>query len=68
MVNSVGEWARNIAIGVAVLCAARATPWLLFHLVLRPLILRDYRLRKERKRPDRWYWADKLAVRMGYYV
>jgi len=32
-------------------------------LILLPLIKRDYRLRAQGKRPDRWYWADLLAVR-----
>ena len=40
---------------------------LIFHLILRPLILRDYRLREQGLRPDRWYWADLLAIRMGFH-
>ena len=45
-----------------------------FHLVLKPLIKRNYRLRylsavnKDGKYPDQWYWADYLAVIFGYYV
>lgn len=38
---------------------------MLFRAVLWPLIARDYRLRNEGKRPDRWYWADRLALRLG---
>ncbi len=34
-------------------------------LVLRPLLRRDYRLRREGKRPDRMYWADALALTWG---
>lgn len=41
---------------------------LIFVLVLRPLIERNYRLRQEGKKPDEWYWADALAVRWGYFL
>lgn len=41
---------------------------LYFKTVLRPLILRNYRLRAEGKLPDEWYWADSLAVSWGFYV
>lgn len=40
----------------------------IFALLLRPLILRDYRLRTEGKRPDKWHWADRLAVSWGKFV
>ena len=45
-----------------------------FYFVLRPLILRNYRLRKQSrlnfdgKHLDEWYWADTLAVNSGWYV
>lgn len=42
--------------------------WLMFCLVLRPIIRRDYRLRAEGKRPDAFHWADSLALRWGYSV
>ena len=40
----------------------------LFHLFIKPLIKRNYRLRREGKLPDEWYWADKFAVEHGYAV
>ena len=48
--------------------------WPVFHLILKPLIKRNYRLREESsikgdgKYPDQWYWADKLAISYGYAV
>ncbi len=45
-----------------------------FHLILKPLIKRNYRLRfksamnGDGKHPDEWYWADSLAVKYGYFV
>lgn len=42
--------------------------WLIFHLYLKPLIKRNYRLRKMGVLPDEWYWADRLAAEWGYYV
>lgn len=41
---------------------------LIFALILRPLIQRDYRLRAAGKRPDRFYWADRIAMGWGMYV
>lgn len=41
---------------------------LIFVLILRPLIRRDYRLRAEGRRPDRWRWADALAASWGFLV
>lgn len=41
---------------------------LIFIVVLRPLIRRNYRLRYEGRLPDRWYWADLVALRWGYFV
>lgn len=42
--------------------------WLIFKLVLAPMIRRDYRLREASTRPDRWYWADRIAVGWGMFV
>lgn len=45
-----------------------------FHLVLKPLIRRNYRLRAlsaaygDGRYPDVWYWADVLAMNSGYSV
>ena len=45
-----------------------------FHLFLKPLIRRNYRLRYQSaisgdgKYPDEWYWADKIAVKYGFFV
>lgn len=41
---------------------------LIYLLILRPIILRDYRLREKGKRPDRMHWADSIACRWGYYT
>jgi len=46
----------------------RILMFLPFHLILKPLIKRNYRLRMEGKLPDEWYWADKIAVKFGYFV
>jgi hypothetical protein len=40
----------------------------IFLLILRPIIQRDYRLRAKGVRPDRWHWADMLAVKWGFFV
>jgi hypothetical protein len=40
--------------------------WLLFVLVLRPLIWINYRQRMTGAKPDRWYWADSLAFSWSY--
>lgn len=48
--------------------------WPVFHLALKPLIRRNYRLRMESaisgdgKYPDQWYWADVLAMKCGHFV
>lgn len=42
--------------------------WLAFHLILRPMILWDYRQREKGCRPDRIHWADRLAMSWGYFV
>lgn len=39
-----------------------------FHLLLKPLILINYKQRKAGLKPDEWYWADQLAVKFGYFV
>ena len=39
-----------------------------FWVVLRPLILRNYRLREQGKLPDEWYWADRRAFLWGYTI
>ena len=39
--------------------------FVLFQFVLWPLIKRDYALRAKGLRPDRWHWADLLAIRLG---
>lgn len=40
----------------------------IFFMVLRPLIKRNYKLRELGLKSDEWYWADKLAMRWGYFV
>lgn len=42
--------------------------FLTYWFILRPLILRDYRLRDMNLRPDRWYWADEVACGWGYFT
>lgn len=45
--------------------------WLMFipfHLILKPLIKRNYRLRAQGKLPDVMYWADQLAMEYGYFA
>jgi hypothetical protein len=39
---------------------------LVYLAILRPLILRNYRLRAQGRVGDRWYWADLLAMRLGF--
>jgi hypothetical protein len=52
----------------------RPVMFIFFHLCLKFLIKRNYRLRAEsalngdNKHPDKWYWADLLAVKYGYFV
>ena len=36
--------------------------------LLFPLVRRDYVLREAGKRPDRWHWADKVLIRLGFGV
>ena len=45
-----------------------AIAWVPFHYVLKPLIKRNYRLRRAGLLPDEWYWAARIAAKMGYYV
>ena len=42
--------------------------YIVVRFVLAPLIRRDKRLRAAHLRPDRWYWADLLAIRLGFIV
>jgi hypothetical protein len=42
--------------------------WLVYWVVLFPIIKRDYRLREAGERPDLWHPADMLACRWGYYT
>ena len=52
----------------------RILMWPIFHLILKPLIKRNYRLRyqsavnQDGKYPDEWYWADEIAVKYGYFI
>ena len=52
----------------------RFVMWFYYHLVLKYLIMRNYRLRYKSalngdgKYPDVWYWADSLATRYGYFT
>lgn len=41
---------------------------LVLHAVLRHLVARNKRLRAMGVLPDKWYWADYLAVQWGYFV
>jgi hypothetical protein len=38
---------------------------LIFNAVFGPLIARNYRLRAAGRLPDKMYWADLLAMRLG---
>ena len=46
----------------------KAITLLIFYLILRPLIVRNYRLRGIGILQDEWYWADALALHFGYFV
>jgi hypothetical protein len=39
-----------------------------FHLALKPLIIADYKKRALGLKPDKWHWADEMAVKFGYYA
>lgn len=41
--------------------------FVIFYTVLRPLIVRNYKLRGKKVLPDKWYWADYLAAQWGYF-
>ena len=41
---------------------------LVWHLVLKPLIVRNYRLRALGRLPDEWYWVDEVACKWGYAI
>lgn len=38
----------------------------IYRFVLAPLVRRNYALREAGKRHDEWYWAELLALRLGY--
>jgi len=40
--------------------------WLIYKIMLKPLILRNYRMRRAGLLPDEWYWADRKALDWGY--
>lgn len=42
--------------------------WIIFHSVLKPLILANYWLREHGFATDEWFWADELALRWGFGV
>lgn len=42
--------------------------WFVFHSFLRPLILSNYWLRSHGWLPDKWFWADAVAVSWGYFA
>ena len=42
--------------------------YLIYYLILRPLIKRNYRLRGLQKPQEKWYWADKIAYDWGYWT
>ncbi len=42
--------------------------FLVFYLVLRPLILENYKMRREGLVDDEWFWADEIGFRWGYSV
>lgn len=46
----------------------RLLRWFIYWLWLHPIIINDYRLRMEGKRPDEWHWADELAVNWGFFT
>jgi hypothetical protein len=52
----------------AVRAICKALMFLPFHLVLKGLIIKNYRMRQQGLLPDEWYWADSLACRFGYFV
>lgn len=41
--------------------------FIIYHLILKPLIFRNYRLRRSGLLPDRWHWADAVAVWWNYH-
>jgi len=41
---------------------------ILFILALKPLILRNYKLRQQGLLNDEWYWFDLLATEWGFFV
>ncbi len=49
-------------------CNIKAILFLPIALVLWPLVARNYRLRKQGKLPDEWYWADSILLNNGWFV
>lgn len=41
---------------------------IIYYKILRPLILRNYRLRCDGKIPDQMYWADAVACSWGLFT
>lgn len=41
----------------------RVLRWLAVLLFLGPLVARNYRMRREGRAPDEWYWADVLMLK-----
>lgn len=42
--------------------------WLIWIVILKPLILANYWLRKQKYIADEWFWADWIAFTWGYSV
>jgi len=40
--------------------------FLIAHLILYPLVNRNFRLRSQGKLPDKWYWVDIKLAEWGY--
>lgn len=59
---------RLIAYRMTPSTIARAVVTLPAALVLWPIVARDYALREHGARPDRWHWADRRLLKLGWYV
>lgn len=48
----------------------RLSAWLYLPaaLLLWPIVARDYTLRRQGLRPDRWHWADRALFQMGWVI
>lgn len=42
--------------------------WLIAKYILFPLTIRNFKKRILGKKPDKWYWADKLLLKWGYFI